>query len=102
MNPRSLYPDLRSRFGLPKNIVMTDRTVGLPPTAEAWLRARDDFDGMLLDTMDALQKRIIDRAAFDREKSRLMLARRKADGRYEHALRIAAKKAQRFPSGRRR
>lgn len=98
MSRRSITSDCRSRFGLPKNVVFTERRVDLPPGAEAWLQARDDFDAMLLDTLDALQSRLIDRSTFDREKSRLMVARRKADGRYEHALRTALRPK---PPGRR-
>lgn len=76
-----------SRFGLPKNRVFTDVPFGTPRGAEVWLAARDDFDGMLYDTLDALHAGVIDRKTFDREKARLTTARRKADARFEQAVR---------------
>ena len=51
--------------------------------------ARDDFDGMLLDSLAALEAGLIDRRTFELEKSRLGIARRKADSRFERELRQA-------------
>lgn len=78
-----------SRYGLPRNLVRSERLPGMPRGAEPWLAARDDYDGLLLDTLDALKSGVIDRTTFDREKSRLMVARRKAHARFEHAVREA-------------
>lgn len=90
MSRRSLAPGGElSRFGLPKNYVSTDPPPGTPPSARTWLAARDDFDAMLFDALDALHAGVIERRTFDREKCRLMIARRKADVRFEHAVRRA-------------
>lgn len=89
MSRRTHAPGVVSRFGLPKNFVLTDAPPGTPAGAKTWLTARDEFDAMLFDALDALNAGIIDRKTFDREKARLMVARRKADGRFEHAVRQA-------------
>lgn len=89
MSRRSIAPGAQSRFGLPKNFVDTEAPAGTPKGALTWLRTRDDFDGMLFDTLDALHAGLIDRRTFDAEKARLMVARRKADSRFEHAVRQA-------------
>lgn len=89
MSRRSHSPGELSRFGLPKNYVLTDPPHGTPAGAKAWLAVRDDFDGMLFDALDALNAGIINRKTFDSEKTRLMVARRKADSRFEHAVRQA-------------
>lgn len=77
------------RYGLPKNVVVTDAPDGTPPSARVWLVARDEFDGMLFDALDALNAGVIGRRTFDVEKARLMVARRKADSRFEQAVRRA-------------
>lgn len=87
MRRRRLLDNARSRYGLPKNFVVTERVVGMPPRCEPWVQARDEFDGQLYDTLDALQAGVIDRATFDREKARLTVARRKADARIDQLLR---------------
>lgn len=84
---RFKYPNLVSRYGLPKNRVHTDVPLGTPRGAVPWLAARDDFDALLYDTLDALHAGVIDRKTFDREKARLTIARRSADARFEHAVR---------------
>lgn len=99
MSTKFKHGKAKSRYGLPKNIVFTDRPVGMPPAVEPWLAARDDFDGMLLDSLDALEAGLIERRTFELEKSRLGIARRKADVRFERALRSA--KDPRHPRRRR-
>lgn len=58
----------------------------VPGRAEVWLAARDEFEGLLLDLLDAYREGIIERRRYDREKALLDIARRHADMRYERAV----------------
>ncbi len=79
--------DYTSRWGLPRNFVVSLQRGAVPERAEVWLATRDDFEGMLLDLLDAYRAGRIDQRRYDREKARLDIARRSADQRYERALR---------------
>lgn len=86
MSQRASSKSQKSRYGLPRNIVYTERPIDLPRTAEAWLEARDEFDGYLFDALDALHAGLLTRTEFDKTKARLSIARRKADARMQHLL----------------
>lgn len=85
-----------SRYGLPKNVVRSERPPGMPERVEPWLRARDDFDGLLLDDKDALEAGVISRREFESSKARLSVARRKANAAFERSMRAASQPHPRF------
>ena len=81
--PPSALPlpaDFWSRWGLPRNFVVSLNRGRVPDPAEAWLATR-------VDLLDAYRAGLVERKRYDREKARLDIARRSADVRYERALR---------------
>jgi len=84
--PSNFPPGYQSRWGLARNFVVSLQRGTVPDRAEVWLATRDDFEGMLLDLLDAYRAGLIDIKRYDREKARLTIARRTADQRYERAL----------------
>jgi hypothetical protein len=83
--------DYRSTWGLPRNFVFSLNRGQVPDQAEAWLKTRDDFEGLLLDLLDAYRAGLVGERSYDRQKARLNIARRTADQRYERAMRIYKK-----------
>lgn len=90
--------DARSKYGLPKNVVVSVRHGSIPPAADAWQKARDDFEGELRDLLDALRSGLISRLEYDHIKSRLTQARWNSEQQYEHSMRFAARQERRSMS----
>jgi len=89
--PRKKVDPGLTKWGFPKNVVVSAFGKDVPKEAIAWATTRDEIDAQLLDLLDALEAGVIDRGEYQRLKAPLLSQMKRAVSEWEKALRRKAK-----------